>query len=719
MALSGSFWGGNADPAQATGGVATASPAATRAAVSVKGPQSGIGKFLVDNAPAIGGTIAGVAALPLNLLDAVTGVGGTALDAGAAGLGSAAGEQVKQSIQGNGGSGAKQAGQDVIQGAEGAGGQLAGIGIGKGLTKLGSTIVKPVVQAATDKAAQDALQAGVDKTAPFANVPTAIRNGSSPGTGLKSIQQFLSNLGMGTDPASMHAAANVATGANGAVSGTVRQILAGVGNIPTGDFETPVKEAIGKEAGTLGQLSNPHGAASNMLQEVRNTIGANLYDNQGNITNSADANKVFDAIQALGAKADAKPAGEMGQAQANVLNAAKQSLERSLYNNGGANDAVSAFKLAPEDEAAIRGEISKTGGSTLLSDHLINGINNAKSVQDLRSMQAPFVNAGNLANAADKAGEGVIAKMPSSSSTAPVASGTGGLLSKVAGQAVPMGALAAAIPTHGASLLAIPAAKLAAKVADSAPVRTAAGAALSAGGKAIAGEAPSVGGLFGRFATQSAAHALPGGAAAPTTSAPVATSSAGGATLPDSVGTSGASTMGQPTSNYSEANMIADMERDPKNATYYQNLYKAVNPNGDLSTNQKNEAAGAQKALSQLGDYANQLTAAGGGKGPVGGYLENLLGEFGVGAGNQAAHALSSQRTDVASAVAASLSPRGTAQASITKMIADSLPTIGDTKAVAEDKMNQLTQRIKDGYYTSLQSITDPTTVTSAAPANQ
>lgn len=703
--------------ASAFGGSVGTMPQAQSAATTVTqpkvgGPQSGLGKWLVDNAPAIGGTIGGVAALPLNLLDAVTGVGGTALDIGAAAGGGAIGKQIQQSIRGNGGSAGQQALNDAGSGA--VQGVTQGIAHGAGalLGLAGRTVLKPVVEGAAAKATADAGQAAVDQAAPFLNVPKGIREGTAPGTGLNTIQGILKNFGMGTDPAAMHTANNVVTGPNGAVSGTVRQILAGIGDVPTGNIEAPIKAAIGQEAGNLGQLvegRNASGAANNVLQEVRNTIGAKLYHGGGTVTNAADANDVFDAIQALGTKAAGKADDAASQSQAAVLNAAKTALEKQLYGHAGANDAVKAFKLAPEDEAAIRAEVEKQSGSSLLADHVINGINNAKNVQELRSMQAPFVAAGRLASAADRAAEGTLPKAVS----APVAepAGTGGLLSKVAGQAVPMGALATAIPTHGASLLAIPAAKLAAKVADSVPVRTATGAALNATSKVVGGTAGSLlGQVAGRLGSQAAGQDISGNGAAPgTTGAPISpTTDLSGSLDQLGAGTQDAATQSATDSSpYSKASELADMARDPKNAAYYTSLYKEANPANPnkMSAVTSRQYAQVISADSRLNDFEKLMNQVVNQSGP---------GAIPVGLAREAGGALNLDTNaknfnDIRSEMALSLSRalsggNTTGSETMMKRIEGYIPQITDSKESAAGKMQLLHSMLEDTRHAILMS---------------
>lgn len=197
----------------------------------------------------------------------------------------------------------------------------------------------------------------------------------------------------------------------------------------------------------------------------------------------------------------------------------------------------------------------------------------------------------------------------------------------------------------------------------------------------------------------SSANPLQGATLAANTSQP---SSSGQLSLSGS--TAGGSQQ-QPQSEYPLQNMLEDIQRDPIRASTYEDLYKMMNPNYQLTTTQQNEVTGAQKAQQSLQDYWTQLTQAGGGKGAVGGRLEDIAGALGFGGTAAAARALNSQRVDVAASIAGALSPTGRPTQSNTNKIADSLPSITDPESVAQDKMNQLMQRIQDGEFSASQTL--------------
>lgn len=608
---------------------------------------------------------------------------------------------------------------------------------------IGNGLISKLANRQTSKQAQQQLAKDGE---PYNIVDKNIRQD----TNMNGLFKTLHNTGMGTTPDQMQVFHDTTTSENGAASGTMRQILGNAGKIDVSGALASAKSAIQGEEGNLGTI-NPRstgGAANGTLNEIRGILNSKMSPDGGailgsrnasgavvgnaTIDNSVDANKVFDAIQSLESKAKSQPKTDVGVSRANVFRATKQALEKSLYEDGKVNQAVKEFKLAPEDESAIRSNVASKGGSNQLADHIITGINGAKSGPELRAFQEPAVRAGQLSDAYTKASGGAIAQTPKGSGI-----GTGAAI--VAGQVghalthpvegVPMLAALAgrklagsAEDLAGRAAQAIHAQNITPEAQQAVDQATTAGATPTLGnrlansttGKVLNTAANTVKTLAGRGA--STANALsggsPGSSGAGSATGSLAGAANAGATLPVSSGNQlslNGQTLGnqqeQPTSEYPQQNMLEDIERDPKNASMYMALYKQLNPNTTLTTNQQDEVTGSQKAQTTLQDYYSQLTSAGGGKGVVGGTLEDIAGALGFGGTAAAARAVNTQRTDVASAVAASLSPTGRPTASITKQIAESLPSITDSKSVAEDKMTQLMQRINDGEFTAEQPL--------------
>lgn len=156
-------------------------------------------------------------------------------------------------------------------------------------------------------------------------------------------------------------------------------------------------------------------------------------------------------------------------------------------------------------------------------------------------------------------------------------------------------------------------------------------------------------------------------------------------------------------STYPEANMLYDIERDPTHASTYETLYKTINPAAsadslsNLTTNQKNQLTGSQNAIAALQGYMTQIEQlSSGASGPVGGSVSAILGKYGLG-GQQAANAysLDSSSADVATQIAAGLSPTGRGTASLIQQVKESLPKVTDSSEAAQAKVTQLVQRLQ------------------------
>lgn len=275
---------------------------------------------------------------------------------------------------------------------------------------VGKTAANYTQSKVIDQAAQDLT--------PFNGLTSKVREGTSSDgrTGLNNVVKFAKQMNMPTDAnnvvSSLHTIHEALTGENGALSGANRQILAGTGEIQLPDVLGDTKAAIGKNAGALGDIGrSTTGAASSALNEVRNVLNAHLFGGSkgmvGNTTH-ADANDILDTIQELERSANNKPDTDTGNAMTSVLKAAASSLEKSLAS--GADRAVGAFKLAPEDEEAIAQMIERKGGTPELAQYAVDAANKSGRVRELRSSQAMAVRAGELADAADKHASGAIPK---------------------------------------------------------------------------------------------------------------------------------------------------------------------------------------------------------------------------------------------------------------------------------------------------------------------
>lgn len=658
---------------------------------------------------------------------------GAAVGAGAGGVGAAVLPTATSAILKGLGLGGKVSAAAGDETANASSGKVSGI-----MNKLAN---KQAAKQATTQALQD--------EAPYQAVPRNVRED----TNMQGVVTKLRSNNIAPTPQNMTIYHDTMTGAQGAGNGTVHQILGNVGPVDISSVMNDVRGAVANLKGTLGDVSVKNGAASNLLDEIRNTIDTKLNpqgvgilgqkDASGKLiggtvkinTSKADPNAVLDAIQDLERnKIYNQPNTDLGSARASVAKVAKASLNKALTSKGGAgaDSAVAGYKLSLEDENGIRNAVTQQGGPPEMGDMIIKDINGANSVQGLRSAQEPAVQAGELSKAANRAAGGTLTKAPPAgekTSTANMLFRTQQLMhaAKNPEEAIPliagkagnilenMAGKAALARGAGTASAVNPIAQGAGEALDQGEVAQAGGSnnTISNIFNKLSGVGSAIGNASGRGAVAApAAQSVLANASASPGAASLANTSLASATLPalsagsTDLPSSGISQSQQPNqSEYTQQDMLEDIERDPANMSSYESLFKMLNPNYDLTTDQQNEVTGAQKAQTALSDYYNQLTAAGGGKGKIGGDIENIMGEFGITGTAQAARAISTQRTDVAASVAGALSPTGRPAASMTKQIADSLPTITDTKAVAEDKMQQLMQRIQDGEFSASQPL--------------
>jgi hypothetical protein len=362
-----------------------------------QGP-SGIAGFLARNAPAIGGTIGGILAAPANLLDAVSGAGGTAIDVGAAAVGTDIGQRFKNKYD------SSQASNPEKEALIGGVTQLATAGLGKYAAKGGSALKNILSSTIAKQADKKVTQAGYDE---FAKVKPGILERND----LNGTMDKLKQLNLPQNSKGMQIYHDSTTGDNGAISSTMRQIL---GNTPNVDVGTIVNDDVIKavRAHGIGDPMKRGSQANQLLGDIRDTVNSYLFPG-GTLDSKADPNKIFDIIQYAGTQKNkfaAADPGTFAAAQHDAWTSVKNNLEDKLYNNGGVDKAVAAYKLAPEDEAAIRTMVQRRGGSQELADHIVGGINNASRGKEMRALQIPAVRAGNLADAAATKAAGALPK---------------------------------------------------------------------------------------------------------------------------------------------------------------------------------------------------------------------------------------------------------------------------------------------------------------------
>jgi hypothetical protein len=718
----------------------------------------GIKGFLINNLPAITGGLATIASAPLELGDLVTGVGGTAANVAVGAAGSSFGEGLKEKLLGQN----LNAGQIIKQGVEG--GALNGIGAGlsggrtaakaafegtgdavaQAASKTDGNVVSKFLsnQASKTAAADTEKQAAID-TAPYSNVPTSIRSK----LGMNNLVNYAKSQGMGTDPESLRALSNARTGENGAISGTFRQILGNVGSVDTSGVMPSVDKELGIQVGDLGSANIKGGAAENARNQVLNILDAHGLATpttslgtggslEGALTKNVaagatiaaknDPNSVFDAVQDLGKRVSNAPLTDVGQARASVLGSAKTALEDSLYKAGGVDDAVANFKLTPEDEDAIKGIVAKQGGSDTLAQSTIDDINGAKTGQEMRSLQANDVKAGQLADAADKANSGALPKTTGHGggifNGSPSGTYYGTQLAMHALhnplEAIPLGA------HHATQLLGKLVGRLAptaaegveagAKIgAEEAPTaargvvstlrqipRNMALAPIARPGGTLAQIGKQIGGRDAGTALASVAGGTPPGSTSPSSfQQQLAGTQANEAQEADQASSSSTPFNSQNIENAIMADIALNGGKNVSMLTSLYNTFGSQKAQSDnLTTDQQNDVVANSKATSVLNAYMGQLGQ--GSTGPIAGRVSELFGNV-LGGSSADAKAIASQRTDVAATIASTLSPTGRPAASITGKIAESLPSVTDSAQVQKAKYDDLIQRIQAGEFSA------------------
>lgn len=626
-----------------------------------------------------------------NATDAIKNIAGNAAQVGLSAVAPEAGSLVKNVALGAGYGGSSALAQrgstaeDVINGAlkGGATGGVTAVG-GKILQKLtgkfGDVVENGASKVASKKAEQEAVQTATkaaEEEAPYAAIS---KTGRERGNMRSTLDFFKNKLNMGTDPAALRTGAELVTGENGVVSGTMRKLLGDAGDVPTSDVLTRTKEALVKEAGQLGDVETKGSHANGVLRSVRDTLQGTAYKGEGNLSGAgnAAANNVFDTLQNIEGRIH--ELGDIGAdaAEKRALKAAKGALEDSIYKNGNLDKVVSGYKLAPEDVAAIHATAAKIGVSPEAVQHVVDGINNATSGKELRSLQAPFVNASKLANVADRAGEGILTDIPKVSSEGQgFFTGRGGRYN----------ALEAASLLGGNPIMGIPlAANIAASAGDGAApgiIQKAGEGLVEAGSKANQAIPGGTGNFLSNLITRAGSTQQP--------SQPEAVSQATPPPVTQQTSDTGAGTDQNQSifnSDTIQRLVLEDLAKNQgKNVSTLLSLYNAFGKEDKPSAAQQKAITGAKNAQGTLQQIEDSFSAAGGGQGKVGGFLSNLTGKVGANS-NVATY------NDTATALAASLykalGNTGTISDKDQQLIAKLIPKTTDTDTTAKAKLAQL-----------------------------
>lgn len=554
--------------------------------------------------------------------------------------------------------------EDTVKGAL-TGGLFGGIlGGGAGAVSKGTSKVADLSEnRAVTKAEKVVNDKKVVNETPFANVPKKVLQGND----LQGTLQHMQSLGIEPNVQNLKSFSNLVTGENGIVSGTVRQLLGKVGNVSTAGVLDDTKDALMKEAGQLGNVEDK-GAAAGVLRSVRNTIQGTAYKGKGSLSDSADANDAFDAVRNLEKRVQdlggTRATGTNG-AEARVLQTAASSLKEKIGNEADAT--VKAHTLGDDDVTAIRDAVSKAGGGDDVADHIINGINKAGSLNELRGIQKPFVNASELVGAAEKAGGGALTKPIKeddklmrnvSQVSTNLALGNHFGIAQDAGRAVTESGVFDKI--LGA----------AGKGAES----------VKAAGEAVPGS------FMNRLIATGGRAA---GMSAPTTDAPQTDVAGTGAQLQADVAANQTPAADQaPTEpTIDKQTLLGLIAADPKNASTYISLYTLFNKDSTTNSTQQKATAAAKNAQNTLTQISNSFASAGGGQGKVGGTVANIEGKLGL---NSNAATYNDTATALAASLYKALGNTGTISDRDQQLIANLIPKTTDTDTTAKAKIDQL-----------------------------
>jgi hypothetical protein len=199
----------------------------------------------------------------------------------------------------------------------------------------------------------------------------------------------LADLGI-TKPQDVERISRAVTGTNGLINKAVVGAVDKSTIVPVDTIQSTLQKAIGE-----------HGLVDKDAQSVTNVVNAQL----GKLEGGATPAKVFDVMKQL-EKRTANLQGKGGNYrlttpermdQAKVLMSVKDELEKNLYEAAGANKNLSSV-LTPE----LRDNLVKLHpGNQQWQDFVDSKVMKAGSVKDLRSTMAPFVRGSKLVDEAN------------------------------------------------------------------------------------------------------------------------------------------------------------------------------------------------------------------------------------------------------------------------------------------------------------------------------
>ena len=639
----------------------------TSASAPAAQPQKG--NWFTHLLPTAGSIIGGIAGIPLNALDAFTGVGGTAANIALAGAGGAGGKALENYLEGN-------------KISSGVAGEAALGAAGQGVGEAASFIVKPLLKGLSgaakagstavlkgqfakgtlDTATSDALQqmgiSAADKIKPIADIVTG-RNGVFP--------NYVTNALKSTDTA-----VDIRP-----LQNTFNELLRGNSNQLAGNeaainniqnlYNRSINKAIGGDQTIVGKGREviPN------IGALKNVVPENAFALTKDFEEQANAAKLAGAFS----KVNPQPAQ---RALYNIYSGLADKAEEIAFGGGSQMPLTTAMKEEILNQLTPLQSVNQKAYNyfvTKLNDPAIN------TVQQLRGIQSPIVR-GSIA--VDKSAE--IAERAGGASAGQVIKG-------LAEAAAPIGMLAtgnipgaavAAIPglldtAAGRSITTSGLGKLGNVLAPT--VKDAAGNVIKGG--AVGRVAPTLARMGGIGAIQAAGN---GGG-----TQPMNQNQLQGGGMPDTSATSllGGMNAGAAAPMAGAAAAQAPAQGGGMGGLSLGDLLTLgyANPSFlsalGMTPDQRTKLAQSNQASAALDNLTKTFTSAGGAKGGLVGTYENIKSKF----SKDEVNAFNSQKTSVANQIAnaTGLDP---------KAIAQQMPNVTDTPQAAQDKIQALKDQI-------------------------
>lgn len=358
-------------------------------------PTAGSGQpnFFERMLPTAGSILGGIVGLPLNALDAVSGIGGTALDAGAAAAGGGLGKALEnalthQSLGAGVGASALEGG--IGQGVGEGIGALGGALLGK-VGGLADTGTSKLIQGQFARGTMDAGTAGTlndmgitnaKQVADLYPMTSALNNGVQRGFEEAGVPADLSNLPttaknlVSANQMQLAPSGGAAAGSISDIDKTVQSALLGAVN------PEDVSALAGGKGKSVVNVFAP-GALKNVLPE--------------------NAFKVTQNFEALANKAYQGAYDKMGNVNPDQL--AKYNIFKGLANESRSASfgGDTPIPLSDANKAQIISDLApmKDTNPAAYNWHVAQ-VSNAQNLQDLRPIQAPLVKANHALNATQK-----------------------------------------------------------------------------------------------------------------------------------------------------------------------------------------------------------------------------------------------------------------------------------------------------------------------------